>query len=38
MATSVESAGIDGTTRTTTTTTIVRARGKREERDIIIYV
>jgi hypothetical protein len=37
MATSVESAGIDGTTRTTTTT-IVRARGKREERDIIIYV
>jgi hypothetical protein len=35
MATSVESAGIDGTTRTTT---IVRARGKREERDIIIYV
>jgi hypothetical protein len=36
MATSVESAGIDGTTRTTTT--IVRARGKREERDIIIYV
>jgi hypothetical protein len=35
MATSVESAGIDGTTRTATT--IVRARGKREERDMIVY-
>ena len=33
MATSVESAGIDGTTRKTTTT-IVRARGKKERREI----
>jgi hypothetical protein len=36
MATSAETAGIDGTTRTTTT--ILTARGKREERDLIIYV